>query len=206
MKIKIKQKLFNFFNKFKEKTAERRRRKIEYLKMLKELRYTTKILNSELISDTSFIKKSFWNKIKGILIRKHKCLVVIHYPDNIDVIREFCFVKPFMLDINGKYYLFSPKSFRYINQKAKLEFYYGIPYAVLHNVTQAKDSIYCPPSIDTDAFTSVQNSKFIQDAVKGDEDKMSGIIMILLILMVLVIVGMIILGVNIFEIKKYVKP
>jgi hypothetical protein len=85
--------------------------------------------------------------------------------------------KPFVIDINKKLYLFSPKAFRRINGQSVLYFYANIPFAIVHNVTDK----YIPPSLDSDAFSSVQKSKFIQDATTVSDENNYNILMIVCI-------------------------
>lgn len=167
-----------FISNIQKNIAKSRERKIEYNKEMSKLEITTKIKLSEMQSDLRYFKPNFLNRMKNRFFPQIFCLCLIHFPDNIDVIKYFPMPKPFVVDINSKLYLFSPKAFRFINNTAKLEFYANFPFAVLHNVTDK----YTPPSVDADAFSSVMNSKHVQDAttVKDDKD-INGVMMAVLI-------------------------
>lgn len=148
---------------------EKKRKELDYQKRLSELKYTTKINLKEMISDLRYFKPGFWNRMYQKIFPTELCMCIIHYPENRDLIRYFPMVKAFVLDINKTWYLFSPKSFRYINGMAKLEFYANIPYAIIHNVSD----FHKPVEMDAEAFTSVQQSKFIQDAVSVEDENIA---------------------------------
>ena len=173
--------------------------RLNFLQSMTDLKETSKVNLNEVISDLRYFKPKFWNRVKGKMFPVNTCLAVIHYPQGVDVIRHFKMPKPFVLDINGKLNLFSPKAFRYINGKPKLEFYANIPFAIVHNVTDK----YIPPSLDTDAFTSVQKSKFIQDAsTVNDGAQMGGLmIAVIIVLALCFIIGIITLS-NILQIMQ----
>lgn len=187
------------FKKFIENRKKARNERINYYKNLSALKETTKINLQELISDLRFYKPNFWNRMRAKFFGSKLVMCEIHYPDNVDVIRYFPMIKPFLLDINNKKYLFSPKAFRFINNIPKLEFYANVPFAVVHDVNKN----YTPPSLDADAFTSVQDSKFIQDAATvGEDNNLGWINWVLLIVLVVILIMTIINTTNINHILK----
>lgn len=197
----MKQEKTGFFKRWKLNRELKRQRKIDYQKTISQLKVTTKINLNELVSDLRHFKPGFWNNLKGKIFSSSTCLCVIHYPGNVDIIRYYDMPKPFVVDINKKLYLFSPKAFRTINGLAKLEFYANIPFAILHNVSDK----YVPPTLDADAFSSVQQSKFIQDACTVEEDKNLTLfqIIILIVCVLAFVIGIINL-VYIINIAKHI--
>lgn len=193
-------------NKIKEKKEKKKQEKqetrnadIKYKTRISELKETTKIHLNELVSDLRLFRPKFWNRVKAKIFGSSICLCVIHYTGNADVIRYYPMPKPFVVDINKTLYLFSPKAFRYINGIPKLEFYANIPFAIVHNIGDT----YIPPSLDAEAFTSVQNSKHIQDACKIDKDESPNIWFI--IILVLVIICIMAVAFDIFNVMKIMK-
>lgn len=184
----------------KEREKEEfKRKELEYHKKLSELKYTTKINLKEMISDLRHFKPSFWNRVKQKFHQNDMCMAIIHYPENRDLVRYYPMVKPFVLEIGKEWYLFSPKAFRYINGMAKLEFYANIPFAILHNVTEQ----HKPVSLDAEAFTSVQQSKFIQDAVSVEDDKIGLKDIILYIALGLLFIGNVAIIVLLVQMGKH---
>ena len=188
----IKDNIVTFKDQFKKYNALKRQEKnkdtkykLNLVKQLTKMDYTSKVHINELISDKRFINPpTRWQRIKAKFSKSIMlCAVHVFMPNNQDVVRYFPMVKSNIIDINNKYYLFTPKSFRFINNTPILYFWFNMPYAVLLNPNE--DAFQ--PSIDTDAFTSVQRSKFIQDAVTGGEET-SKLVMAILIMMGLLII------------------
>ena len=163
---------------------------------LSELKEASKVNLNEMLSDLRYFKPSFFNRIWGRLNSVKMCMAVIHFPQSLDIVRYYKMPKPFVLDIKGKKYLFTPKAFRFINGMPKLEFYANIPFAILHNVSDK----YIPPSVDAEAFTAVQDSKFIQDAVTTEEMQVNMVLMIIIIIVSLVLLSNFVLIWNVFTI------
>lgn len=164
---------------------------IEYHKRLSNLKISEKINLNEMISDLRHFRPGFFNRLKGRISAGNTCLCLIHYPGTNDIIRYFSMPKPFILDINGVWYMFSPRAFRYINGMAKLEFYANVPFAIVHDVSDK----YKPPSLDGDAFKSVMQSKHIQDSTKITEEKplsfiQAAIVILLILLFILSIINL----------------
>lgn len=189
----------NNFKKFMENRKRKREENIIYHKNISELKETEKINLNELVSDMRLFKESRWAKISHVFSSQNYCWILLYRGGNNNLIRKFPMPRPFVVDISGKWHLFSPKAFRYVNKEAMLEFYEGNPFAILHIVNNK----FGVPSLDTDAFDSVQKSKFIQDAVTVDDDKDINWVMIVVIIIsvIAVIVGF----VNISMIMKIMK-
>lgn len=156
---------------------------IEYHKRLSGLKISEKINLTEMISDLRYFRPGFFNRLKARVSAGNTCLCLIHYPGTNDIVRYFSMPKPFILDINGVWYMFSPRAFRYINGMAKLEFYANVPFAIVHDVTDK----YKPPSLDGDAFKSVMQSKHIQDASKVTEEKNMNFIQVIMAILMLLL-------------------
>jgi hypothetical protein len=186
-----------------KRIAESKKRKreanIKYKTSIANLKVTTKVNLNELVSDLRYFKPKFWNRMKAKIFPLELVMCVIHYPQNIDVIRYYPMVKPFVININKNLYLFSPKSFRSINGMQKLEFYANVPFAILHDVAGK----YHPPTLDSEAFSSVQQSKFIQDAASiSEEPSMSGVMIAVIVVSALSFVIGIINLVYLLQISK----
>jgi hypothetical protein len=164
-------------------------KKIKLKKDLHALKETTQLNVMDFISDNRFIKEidkiRWWRLIKKFRMKlqaDRMCLIIMHRQNNNDVAKFFP-IENHIVDVNGKKYLFNPVHFRYINGFPVLYFYHGNPFAKMMYVSEN----YSEPTISSEAFTSILKSKFVMDAVKGEEEgKMKGILAIITIILLLV--------------------
>lgn len=195
----MKKEKIGFFDRIKQNREE----KLAYHKKLSELKTSEKVNLNSLISDMRLFKTSRWERIKFYFISlfsgKQFCWVLLYRNGNENLLRPFPMPRPFVVDINNEWYLFSPEAFRYVNKTPILEFYEGVPFAILHKVNKS----YTPPSVDAKAFTTVQQSKFVQDAAKTDEEQNINVWLIACI--VLTVIAIIIGIFNAVQIGKIIK-
>lgn len=155
-------------------------------KTAKEIDVETKILKAQkinkinlnlLVSDTRYLfkKSTLFQRIKGIFSKDELIQCVVHMPNKIDVVRLFPIIRKNVIDIGGTYYIYSPESVRNINGIPTLYFFYKSPYALLH--TPEEQLV----SFDADSFTQVQRSKFVEDVVRGAQEKPSMAIILILL-------------------------
>jgi hypothetical protein len=178
-------------HKIKHELKEKKREeKLKFLEKKSKLTEADRINMNDFKSDDWFLKRV--DRLKWYnLIKKHKrkslryVLIIVHRQDNTDLAKFFP-IENHKVIINKKYYLFNPVHFRYINGQAVLYFFYGNPFAKLISVNDS----YIEPTISTEAFTSVMTSKFVEDAVRGEEEKggkLGALIIIVLVVISLVL-------------------
>lgn len=166
------------------------KRKSELKKKLKEevlnLEFCERLKTSELISDLRYFKRGFFGKLSDKLKGKALVQCIVHMDNGNDVVRFFPIYRNNVVDINRTLYMFSPDSFRFINGIPTLYFYQGLPFSILLKV---KENI---PTLDAKAFTSIQKSKFISDALEGDTGLENKLIIVCLIFSILSVIAVIV--------------
>lgn len=161
---------------------------------ISKLQFTERITTSDLLSDLRFFRPSFFARIKLKFSSKSLIRCIIHMDNCNDVVRFFPIYRNNVVDINNEYYMFSPDSFRYINGVPTLYFYQGVPMSILHKPRERV------PTFDAKAFTSIQKSKFITDALEGEESKISGgLIIAILVITIINLLGLFIVGILILD-------
>lgn len=177
----------------KQKQQERDKEFKKY-KDLSSLKYSTKILMEEFLSDDYFLNKNknihWYNIIKIIkkkILKEYWVLCCIHCYDNYDIVRYFK-AKGNLITIGKSKYLFNPENFRYINGTPILYFMQQNPFAILMN---PKENYY-EPTITTESFATLLDSKFVQDSLKSDIQQKNLLIIIMLFLVFIsLIIGII---------------
>lgn len=165
-------KLYRLDRKEKLKT-QKKKRNLE--KKIRNLTETNKIKLEEFQSDNTFISQNFSDKIKAKINKLDWMYCCVHFPNGIDVIKRFKIVRKNVVEIGEQLYMFSQKAIRYINGKPIVYFYYSNPFCKIIKVTDEKTSI------DGSSFTQVQQSKFVEDVVRGAKEKPSSAIVVLII-------------------------
>lgn len=150
-------------------------KKLDIEKNIDDLKVTNKIKVEKFLSDNRYVSENFSDKIKNKVNKMAFVYCCIHFPNGNDVVKRFPMIRKNVLDVAGTYCMFSAKSFRYINGKRILYFYYDTPFAILHDVKEKTSSL------DGTSFTSVQKSKFVEDMVQGAKEKPSSAVVILII-------------------------
>lgn len=182
------------YNIYKSDMEAKNKAKIEQYKLLSKLRFSTKVNINDLISDTRYFRKGIFSRIKDKLTGKSLVQCVIHMDSGNDLVRIFPIYRNNIVDINNTLYMFSPDSFRHINGVPTLYFYQGIPFAILH---KPKEMI---PTIDAKAFTSIQKSKFVSDALEGDDKELGSVLLwIMIVITFLTMIGLIVFMVMTME-------
>lgn len=172
--------------------AEVQRYNIEMakLKETKQIRTYEMLSDMRFVNDKKFLATGFWWGIKEMFDKRMFALCIIHMPDNTDIYRRFPMVEPYVLDINGKFHLFSPSAFRYANGIPILTFYANSIFAVIHIVTDD----YHMSTIDTSSFQKVMLSKHVKDAATVDEDaSFNWAIIILIVINSILLLGILFL-------------
>lgn len=181
-------------NKKIENKSRLKLKKAELLKKVSELEFISKLKTADLLSDLRYFKPGFFGRIKIRMSGKSFVRCIIHMDNSNDVVRFFPIYRNNVVDINNEYYMFSPDSFRFINGIPTLYFYQGVPYSILHKPRELV------PTFDAKAFSSIQRSKFITDALEGETPKLSGVVVwIVLIISVLNLIGLFIFAIMILD-------
>lgn len=167
--------------------------------------YSESVRTSDFRADAWFRKNfddvRFYRPIKMIKKRifAHKRILIIMHTLNNNDLAKFFYADGHIVTINDERYVFNPAHIRYVNGLPVLYLFEGNPFSKLINVNDS----YIEPTISSEAFSAILESKYVIDAVKGEGANVNMILTVVVVIIMLVLVIMTII--NIVSLNKISK-